>query len=123
MQSLADAWVGREIPQTPKRRRDVSAIAGLASMPQMEQTLALAPLLEASCGLADLWEEGCLTDVELQSADGVTLPAHKVVLAAASPFFRAFFTGAGTAMQEVDSPSPSLSAACPPPYIGLPSPL
>jgi len=109
MQSLADAWVGREIPQTPKRRRDVSAIAGLASMPQMEQTLALAPLLEASCGLADLWEEGCLTDVELQSADGVTLPAHKVVLAAASPFFRAFFTGTGTAMQEGCAATPAAS--------------
>jgi hypothetical protein len=43
--------------------------------------------------LRDLWERGHLCDVVLVStADGAALRAHRLVLAAASGFFRALFT-------------------------------
>ncbi len=39
--------------------------------------------------LADLWQRGALCDVALRAGDAVTpLPCHRIVLAAASPFFR-----------------------------------
>ena len=43
-------------------------------------------------GLAGLQEEGTLCDVELK-AEHQTIPAHKAVLAAATPYFAAMFTG------------------------------
>ena len=43
-------------------------------------------------GLADLWHQGSLVDVTLVSSDGARLPCHRVVLAAASPFFAALFS-------------------------------
>ena len=47
-----------------------------------------------------LWEEGSLCDVELRTADGALVSAHRIVLAAASPFFRALFVGSGRTMRE-----------------------
>lgn len=39
--------------------------------------------------LADLWQRGALCDVSLRAADAAApLPCHRIVLAAASPFFR-----------------------------------
>ncbi len=43
-------------------------------------------------GLASLQQEGMLCDVELR-AEGQTLSAHRAVLAAASPYFHAMFSG------------------------------
>ena len=37
-------------------------------------------------------ENGELCDVVLKTDDGITIPAHKVVLSASSPYFRAMFT-------------------------------
>jgi hypothetical protein len=55
-------------------------------------SLSLDENLAGSGGLADLWHQGALTDVTLVSAEGGRLPCHRVVLAAASPFFRALFS-------------------------------
>ena len=43
-------------------------------------------------GLGDLRENESLCDVRLK-AEGATFQAHRVVLAAVSPYFRAMFTG------------------------------
>jgi len=48
----------------------------------------------------DLWEDGSLCDVQLRTVDGAIVPAHRVVLAAASGFFRALFVGSGRQMRE-----------------------
>ncbi len=48
--------------------------------------------VELVAGLDALRQEGALCDVELQ-AENQTLPAHRAVLAAASPFFKAMFIG------------------------------
>ncbi len=50
------------------------------------------PAVELVAGLDSLRHEGILCDVELQ-AEEQTLPAHRAVLAAASPFFKTMFTG------------------------------
>ncbi len=47
---------------------------------------------ELVAGLSALQEEGLLCDVELE-AENQTIPAHRVVLAAASTYFRAMFCG------------------------------
>lgn len=39
-----------------------------------------------------MFREEVLCDVKLQTDDGATLHGHRVVLAAASPYFRAMFT-------------------------------
>jgi hypothetical protein len=64
---------------------------------------------EGGAALLDLWEAGDLTDVELRCAGGA-VRAHRVVLAAASPVFRALFVGAGQAMREGGAPSVDLPA-------------
>ena len=43
-------------------------------------------------GLATLRQEALLCDIELRAEDQ-TVSAHKAVLAAASPYFRAMFSG------------------------------
>lgn len=48
----------------------------------------------------DLWEDGSLCDVQLRTVDGGIVPAHRVVLAASSGFFRALFVGSGRQMRE-----------------------
>lgn len=55
---------------------------------------------DAEPNFLSLWEEGSLCDVELRTADGALVPAHRIVLAAASPFFRALFVGSGRTMRE-----------------------
>eukprot|EP00890_Picochlorum_soloecismus_P004562 jgi/Picsp_1/5106/NSC_02469-R1_kelch-like protein 8 len=47
-----------------------------------------------------LWEDQSLCDVELRTNNKKTISAHKVVLAAHSPFFRAIFAGASQCMLE-----------------------
>ncbi len=51
-------------------------------------------------GFLTLWENESLCDVELYTRDGTYIPAHKVVLAAHSPFFKAMFAGASSDMIE-----------------------
>lgn len=51
-------------------------------------------------GFLTLWENESLCDVELLTRDGTYIPAHKVVLAAHSPFFQAMFAGASSNMIE-----------------------
>lgn len=53
-----------------------------------------------SSGFLALWENESLCDVELCTSDGTCIPAHKVVLAAHSPFFQAMFAGASSNMIE-----------------------
>lgn len=53
-----------------------------------------------AAGLLPLWEEGSLCDLELVAGDGAVQPAHKVVLASCSGFFRAALAGAGREMRE-----------------------
>jgi BTB/POZ domain len=60
--------------------------------------------------LSDLWERGDLCDVLLSPAQALAadpghqlegpIPAHKVVLASASGYFRALFIGAGIHMRD-----------------------
>jgi hypothetical protein len=51
-----------------------------------------------------LWREQSLCDVTLRGSDGGRISAHKIVLSASSPFFRALFVGAtGRAMRERDA--------------------
>ncbi len=52
-------------------------------MSQTEQLVA---------GLAELWQEGLLCDVKLQ-VEQKTIQAHRTVLSAASPYWKAMFTG------------------------------
>lgn len=60
-------------------------------------------------GLVDLFQQGLLTDVSLVTDDGTSLPCHRVILAAASPFFRALFAGPGSAAwQEGATPEVAL---------------
>lgn len=94
------------------------------------QELQLSPSPLDHSVLCGLWEEGVLCDVVCKARDGTESKAHKVgrhsqfppvsfvwltsschilpfrparqvVLAAASPFFRALFAGTGAVMQEV----------------------
>lgn len=53
--------------------------------------------------LEHLWKEEALCDVVLVSKDGVSIPAHKIILAGISSFFLASFTGAGCEMMEKES--------------------
>lgn len=48
-------------------------------------------LFETMNGMYDLFLNGKLTDVTLQT-DGISIPCHRLVLASASPYFRAMFT-------------------------------
>jgi hypothetical protein len=59
---------------------------------------------EPGPSLRSLWLEGALCDVDLLASDGARVPAHRIVLAAASPFFRALFLGAGRSMRDGGSP-------------------
>ncbi len=58
--------------------------------------LALGELLDGATSLEQLWQRGALCDVTLSTDDGGTLPCHRLMLAAASPFFRALFAGDST---------------------------
>jgi hypothetical protein len=50
--------------------------------------------------LQSLWKEGQLCDLKLISEDNQTFEAHKIILAAASGYFRALFVGAGRHLRE-----------------------
>lgn len=50
--------------------------------------------------LQSLWKEGQLCDLTLVSSDSQTFEAHKIILAAASGYFRALFVGAGRHLRE-----------------------
>ncbi len=62
--------------------------------------LAKMNFAESSNNFLDLWEKGSLCDVQLRTVDGAIVPAHRVVLAASSGFFRALFVGSGRQMRE-----------------------
>ncbi len=47
---------------------------------------------QLAAGLAELWQEGLLCDVKLQ-VDEKSFSVHRAVLAAASPYWKAMFTG------------------------------
>eukprot|EP00241_Pyramimonas_parkeae_P000900 CAMPEP_0114237522 /NCGR_PEP_ID=MMETSP0058-20121206/7437_1 /TAXON_ID=36894 /ORGANISM="Pyramimonas parkeae, CCMP726" /LENGTH=599 /DNA_ID=CAMNT_0001349573 /DNA_START=302 /DNA_END=2101 /DNA_ORIENTATION=+ len=49
--------------------------------------------------LLEMWREAKLCDVTLRAQDEL-VPAHRIILAACSPFFRAMFTGTGGEMLE-----------------------
>ncbi|KAL4427686.1 hypothetical protein ABPG75_001775 [Micractinium tetrahymenae] len=53
----------------------------------------LRAALDADSHLYSLFLDGALVDVHLVASDGAVVGAHRVVLAAASRFFRALFTG------------------------------
>lgn len=55
---------------------------------------------DESLGFMDLFESQSLVDVDLLTSDGTCISAHKVVLAAHSPYFRAMFAGASSNMIE-----------------------
>lgn len=57
-------------------------------------------LVGSTSSLSELWREGLLCDVTLSASDGSVYPCHRVVLASGSGYFRALFTGAGSAMLE-----------------------
>ena len=61
------------------------------SSSRMADIEGLSPT-EIISGLAEQRDNGILCDVELK-AEGAVIPAHRSVLAAASPFFHAMFTG------------------------------
>ncbi len=65
-------------------------------------------------GLASLREESVLCDVQLE-AEGKQISAHKAVLAAASPYFRAMFSGSFRETRSQVVPMKELS------YVGLSS--
>ena len=50
--------------------------------------------------LQSLWKEGQLCDLTLISEDNQKFEAHKIILAAASGYFRALFVGAGGHLRE-----------------------
>ena len=50
--------------------------------------------------LQSLWKEGQLCDLTLISSDNQIFEAHKIILAAASGYFRALFVGAGRHLRE-----------------------
>jgi hypothetical protein len=54
-------------------------------------TYGLAPDPTARA-LLELWRHGKLCDAVVVSAEGAELPAHRLMLAASSGFFRAMFT-------------------------------
>jgi len=56
--------------------------------------------MEKTQDFLSLWENQSLCDVELRTNNKKAIPAHKVVLAAHSPFFRAVFAGASKNMIE-----------------------
>ena len=65
-----------------------------------EDCVDLSTELACASGMYDLWQGGALCDCELVAADGLRLPAHKVVLASSSKYFKALLTGAGQEMRE-----------------------
>jgi hypothetical protein len=68
---------------------------------------------ESGAALLTLWEDGSLADVRLRCSDGEVVAAHRVVLAASSPFFRALFLGAGRSMREGGAPEVELPLPSP----------
>jgi BTB/POZ domain len=66
-------------------------------------------LTESRNNFLDLWEDGSLCDVQLRTVDGAIVPAHRVVLAASSGFFRALFVGSGRQMREGSEDSKPIS--------------
>ncbi len=58
----------------------------------LSENIKMSRAAKVLAGLAALQEEGTLCDVELK-AEQQTIPAHKAVLAAATPYFAAMFTG------------------------------
>jgi hypothetical protein len=57
-------------------------------------------LADSSNNFLDLWQDELLCDVQLRTVDGAIVPAHRIVLAAHSGFFRALFVGSGRQMRE-----------------------
>lgn len=63
-------------------------------------TVCLANEFASSSALYPLWQDGDLCDVELITSDGAVVPAHKVVLASASPMLKALMCSTGLSMRE-----------------------
>lgn len=55
--------------------------------------------------MAQMRKAGELCDVTLIAMDGSQFPCHRFILAASAGYFRALFTGAGSAMREGSSSS------------------
>jgi hypothetical protein len=83
------------------------------SKPHRKMTLPTVPADDQGGDLLSLWERGDLADVYLRCAGGELVPAHRVVLAASSPFFRALFVGTGRRMREGSSSEIDLPLAAP----------
>ena len=60
---------------------------------QVQSAMDLSSDFAECSQLTQLWRDQELCDVVIHGGDDCTIPAHKVVLAAASPYFRALFTG------------------------------
>jgi hypothetical protein len=65
----------------------------------------MATMTSRSCSdltpsLQSLWKEGQLCDLTLISSDNLSFEAHRIILAAASGYFRALFVGAGRHLRE-----------------------
>ncbi len=58
----------------------------------IQRVMEVLPSTEILQGLSELREEGLLCDITLQ-AEGKTISAHRALLAAVSPYFKALFTG------------------------------
>jgi hypothetical protein len=65
-----------------------------ASKKNVQPSLKTTPVLQsvASCYRSMLFSED-FSDVTFQCSDGVSIPAHKLILAASSPYFKAAFQG------------------------------
>jgi hypothetical protein len=77
-------------PASRKRSRTANDDANAASeeAPTLLRSASEAVQLSQRSGLVALWEGGELCDVTVR-CDGMDFPAHKVVLAAGSAYFRA----------------------------------
>ena len=55
--------------------------------------VAMVVLESTAAPLLQLWREGVLSDVQITSADGHKFACHRIILAAASAYFRAQLAG------------------------------
>jgi hypothetical protein len=80
-------------PAPPQCAPDADAGPALVAAPEECGACTYSQRPDPMAGaLLALWEHRKLCDVALAPADGAALPAHRLVLAAASGFFRALFT-------------------------------